>query len=55
LREDTVDAVVAPLTRHGRRAASVFDPLGRNGNDLTAALGFTLDRSRRFLGRWLSC
>jgi hypothetical protein len=39
----------APLTRHGRRVASVFHLLGRNENDLTAALGFTLDRSPALL------
>lgn len=37
------------LTRHGREVGSVFDLLGRDENDLTAALGFTLARSPRFL------
>ncbi len=38
-------SVSASLSRHGRPIASVFDLLGRSENDLTAALGFTLDRS----------
>ena len=37
--------VAASLTRHGREVVSVFDLLGRQENDLTAALGFTLARS----------
>ena len=49
LREDTAGALAAPLTRHGRPIASVFDLLGRNENDLTAALGFTLERSPALL------
>lgn len=32
------------LTRHGSDVRSVFDLLGTNENDLTAALGFTLAR-----------
>lgn len=35
----------ASLTRHGREVSSVFDLLGRDENDLTAALAFTLARS----------
>lgn len=49
LREDAASAVIAPLTRHGRPVASVFDLLGRRENDLTAALGFTLNRSPALL------
>jgi hypothetical protein len=37
------------LTRHGREVSSVFDLLGRDENDLTAAFGFTLARSPRLL------
>jgi len=33
------------LTRHGSPVAAVFDLLGHDENDLTAALGFTLSRS----------
>lgn len=43
----------APLSRHGREVSSVFDLLGRDENDLTAALGFALARSPRLLGRLL--
>jgi hypothetical protein len=35
----------ASLTRHGKEISSVFDLLGRDENDLTAALAFTLARS----------
>jgi hypothetical protein len=35
----------ASLTRHGREVSSVFELLGRDENDLTAALAFTLTRS----------
>lgn len=37
--------VVVPLTRHANDVTSVFDLLGRNENDLTAALAFTLANS----------
>jgi hypothetical protein len=37
------------LTRHGRDISSVFDLLGRDENDLTAALAFTLAHSPKFL------
>ena len=40
------------LTRHGREVLSVFDLLGRDENDLTAALGFTLARSPELLHRF---
>ena len=33
------------LSRRGRAVGSVFDLLGRNENDLTAAVGFALSRS----------
>lgn len=33
------------VSRHGRELLSVFDLLGRDENDLTAALGFVLGRS----------
>lgn len=39
----------ASLRRHGRDVTAVFDLLGRDENDLTAALGFTLDRSPSLL------
>jgi hypothetical protein len=44
-------AVIMPmsLTRYGKEVSSVFDLLGRDENDLTAALGFTLARSPRLL------
>jgi hypothetical protein len=41
----------ALLTRHGREVSSVFDLLGRDENDLTAAFGFTLARSPGLLRR----
>lgn len=41
----------ALLTRHGREVSSVFDLLGRDENDLTAAFGFALARSPRLLRR----
>jgi hypothetical protein len=37
------------LTRHGREVGSVFDLLGRDENDLTAALAYTLARSPALL------
>lgn len=37
------------LTRYGRTVESVFSLLGRSENDLTAALGFALDRSPALL------
>jgi hypothetical protein len=37
------------LTRHGTPVTAVFDLLGRDENDLTAALGFTLAQSPAFL------
>jgi hypothetical protein len=40
---------MAGLTRHGGDVGSVFDLLGHDENDLTAALGFTLARSPRLL------
>jgi hypothetical protein len=43
----------APLTRHGREVFSVFDLLGRDENDLTAAFGFALARSPTLLHRTL--
>lgn len=39
----------ASLTRHGKEVSSVFDLLGRDENDLTAALAFTLACSPRLL------
>ncbi|MGP8064510.1 MAG: hypothetical protein ACLP5O_18440 [Acidimicrobiales bacterium] len=42
------------LTRHGKQVESVFDLLGRQENDLTAALGFTLSRSSHLLERLLN-
>ncbi len=39
------------LTRHGSEVKSVFDLLGRDENDLTAALAFTLARSPELLRR----
>ena len=39
----------AGLIRHGREVGSVFDLLGRDENDLTAALAFTLARSPALL------
>jgi hypothetical protein len=39
-----------PLTRHGRDVTSVFDLFGRDENDLTAALAFTLANSPALLG-----
>jgi hypothetical protein len=41
--------VSGDLTWHGRGVGSVFDLLGRDENDLTAALGFTLARSPALL------
>lgn len=38
----------ASLTRHGAKVGSVFSLLGRNENDLTAALGFAMARCRPF-------
>lgn len=38
-----------PLTRYGNDVTSVFDLLGRDENDLTAALGFTLANSPELL------
>jgi hypothetical protein len=38
----------ASLTRHGAEVGSVFSLLGRNENDLTAALGFAMARCRPF-------
>lgn len=40
-----------PLTRHGREVSSVFDLLGWDENDLTAAFGFALGRSPGLLRR----
>lgn len=40
-----------PLTRYGREVSSVFDLLGRDENDLTAAFGFALARSPGLLRR----
>lgn len=46
--------VVRPdLSRHGKSIESVFDLLGWDENDLTAALGFTLGQSSRLLNRLL--
>lgn len=42
---------LTPLTRYGRDVSSVFDLLGRNENDLTAAFGFALARSPGLLRR----
>lgn len=42
------------LTRHGREVSSVFDLLGRDENDLTAAFGFTLAHSSRLLSNIIS-
>lgn len=42
---------LVPLTRYGRDVSSVFDLLGRNENDLTAAFGFTLAPSPGLLYR----
>lgn len=39
------------LTRHGREVSNVFDLLGRDENDLTAAFGFALARSPGLLHR----
>lgn len=39
------------VTRHGRVCTSLFDLLGEQENDLTAALGFSLARSSTFLAR----
>jgi hypothetical protein len=39
----------ASLTRHGKEVSSVFDLLGRDENDLTAALAFALACSPRLL------
>lgn len=44
-----VTRVSTEITRHGRDVHSVFDLLGRDENDLTAALAFTLSRSPRLL------
>ena len=41
------------LARHGEDVSSVFDLLGRDENDLTAALAFTLARSPGLLGHVL--
>jgi hypothetical protein len=41
----------ASLTLHDREISSVFDLLGRDENDLTAAFGFTLARSAGLLRR----
>jgi hypothetical protein len=41
----------ALLTRHGREVSSVFDLLGRDENDLTAAFGFALACSPGLLRR----
>lgn len=38
-----------PLTRHGNDVTSVFDLLGRDENDLTAALAFTMANSSGLL------
>jgi len=43
------DQLGAAVTRHGREVASVFDLLGQDENDLTAALGFTLSCSQLLL------
>lgn len=43
----------ADLSRHGRQVESVFDLLGMDENDLTAALGFTLARSPELLRRMI--
>lgn len=40
---------MALTTRHGADVASVFDLLGRDENDLTSALGFTLANSPRLM------
>jgi hypothetical protein len=37
------------ITRHTRELSSIFDLLGDQENDITAALGWTLSRSSRFL------
>ena len=46
---------MAELVAHARPVATVFDLLGRDENDMTAALGWVLSRSpslrRRFVGR----
>jgi hypothetical protein len=41
--------VGVPLTRHGSNVTSVFDLLGRDENDLTAALAFTMANSTLLL------
>lgn len=41
--------IYASLSRHGNNISNVFDLLGRDENDLTAALAFTLTRSPEFL------
>lgn len=41
--------VGVPLTRHGSDVTSVFDLLGRDENDLTAALAFTMANSSGLL------
>jgi hypothetical protein len=40
----TIGGVLSSLTLHGSDVDSAFDLLGRNENDLTAALGFALSR-----------
>lgn len=45
--------VMSDLTRHGSPVDSVFHLLGRDENDLTAALGFTLARSPTFMSAFL--
>ena len=47
------DSVRSNLKRHTQPVESVFDLLGWQENDLTAALGFTLARSRRLLDHLL--
>ena len=42
------------MSRHGRAVTSVFDLRGRDENDLTAALGFTLARVPEFAARLLA-
>jgi hypothetical protein len=49
----TID-LVGVIARHGGEVDSVFDLLGRNENDVTAAFGFTLANSPLMLSTILA-
>ena len=45
--------LIAPLVLHARPVETFFDLLGRDENDMTAALGWALSRSRAMLGEFV--